>query len=373
LPKLVDTPDSLQAALELLGAHDRIACDTESDSYFAYKPRVCLIQFSVPGHDLLIDPLAGLDLAPLGALMADPARTTIFHAAENDVIQLQHEFGWRIGNLFDTQVASFILGTPPYSLAGVLETRFGVKLDKSQQRSDWSRRPLERKQIEYAAEDTHYLHDLHTQLLEQAEAAKRVEEIKSECTRIAGREWEPEPFDPDSFWRMKGAKELDAWGLRILRGLFLMRHEEADRRNRAPYRIVNDSVLLKIAREQVTKPGRGIPERFWNRYGRRVVGTVKATRDQPALAKPKRERVRGTPDTPETKERYENLRQWRRGAAEERGVEAWVVARNELLMRVARAAPQSREELAPLLESFRNAEYGEAMLAALLAKPSSSA
>jgi len=367
LPKLVDSPDALQAAIELLGAHDRIACDTESDSYFAYKPRVCLIQFSVPGHDLLVDPLADLDLAPLGALLADPARTTIFHAAENDVIQLQHEFGWRMGHLFDTQVASFVLGTPPYSLAGVLESRFDVKLDKSQQRSDWSQRPLAPKQIEYAAEDTHYLHDLHAQLLEQAEEAGRVEEIESECTRIAAREWEPVPFDPESFRRMKGAKELDDWGLHILRGLFLLRHEEADRRNRAPYRIANDSVLMTIARERATKPGRGIPERFFNRYRKRIVGVVNSTRDQPALPKLKRERTRGEQDTQQTKDRYENLRRWRRGAAEKRVVEPWVVARNELLLRIARAAPNTREELSPLLEPFRDREYGEALLAALLA------
>ena len=201
MPKLVDTPDTLQAAVELLGAHDIIACDTESDSYFAYKPRVCLIQFSVPGHDLLVDPLADIDLAPLGELLGDPARTTIFHAAENDVIQLQHEFGWRIGHLFDTQIASFVLGTPPYSLAGVLESHFDVKLDKSQQRSDWSKRPLEKKQIQYAAEDTAHLHALHAELLARAQEAGRMEEIEWECARIAAREWEPDAFNPEDSGR----------------------------------------------------------------------------------------------------------------------------------------------------------------------------
>ena len=66
-------------------------------------------------------------VTPLGALLGDPERTVIFHAAENDVIALNHEFGWRIGHLFDTQIASFVLGTPPYSLAGVLETLQGIQ------------------------------------------------------------------------------------------------------------------------------------------------------------------------------------------------------------------------------------------------------
>ena len=96
---------------------------------------------------------------------------------------------------------------------------------------------------------------------------------------------------------MKGAKELDDWGLRILRGLYLMRHEEADRRNRAPYRIANDSVLVTIARQRATKPGPGIPERFFKRYAKRIGGLVRSSKDQPPLPKPKRERTRAEPDS----------------------------------------------------------------------------
>ena len=115
------------------------------------------------------------------------------------------------------------------------------------------------------------------------------------------------------------------------------------------------------------KPGRGVPERFFQRYAKRIRGLVTATENQPPLAKPKRKAPRGEPDTPQTKELYEKLRRWRRDAAEERGVEGWVVARNELLLRVARATPSDRGQLAELLEPFRDREYGDAMLAALLA------
>jgi len=336
LPNLIDSPAALEEATALLAQHDVIACDTESDSFFAYRPRVCLIQFSVPGEDLLLDPLADFDLAPLGAVLGDPKRTVIFHAAENDIIQLNHELGWRMGHLFDTQIASFVLGEPPYSLAGVLETRFGVKLDKSQQRSDWSRRPLSKEQLTYASEDTAHLIELYELLHGHAEAAGRMEEIDAECTRIANREWEPTPFDPEGYWRMKASRDLDPWGLRILRGMYLLRHEEADRRNRAPYRIANDSVLVTIARERATRPGRGIPERFWGRYGKRIAGIVRSTENGPTLKKPRSTAPRAAPDTPETKERYEK-------------------------------SPESATDLADLIEPFRDREYGEAMLAALLA------
>jgi ribonuclease D len=173
--RFVDTAPALAEALAVLADHPAFALDTETDAFFAYRPQTCLLQVSVPGHDFLIDPLAGLDLAPFGALLADPERELVLHAAENVVIQLHHQFGWRIARLFDTQVACFVLGLPPYSLAGVLEARFDKKLDKSQQRSDWSRRPLTDEQIEYAAYDTRYLLDLAADLRARAEQAGRLE------------------------------------------------------------------------------------------------------------------------------------------------------------------------------------------------------
>lgn len=364
MPVLIDTQAALEDALAVLAPHKILACDTESDSFFAYRPRVCLIQISVPGHDFLVDPLAGLDLAPLGGTLGAPDRTVVFHAAENDIIQLRHEFDWRIPGLFDTQVACFILGLPPYSLAGVLETRFGVKLDKSQQRSDWSQRPLSDKQIRYAAEDTRHLVELHAELAGRAEEAGRTEEIAFECRRIAEREWQPEPFDREGFRRLKGARELDPWGLRVLRALYLMRHEEAERANRPAYRIAPDALLVHIAKSKQTR-GDGKAHGFWRRYGKRVGGIVRAEKERPPLPRPPRSRDRGEPDSPDTKARYERLRKWRGKAAGERGVETWVVARNELLLKIARESPRTAGELAPLIEPFRLREYGDSMLAAM--------
>jgi ribonuclease D len=365
LPQYIDTPEALSAALDALRPHMCIACDTESDAYFAYNPKVCLIQISVPGQDFLVDALADIDFASLGALLGEADRTVIFHAAENDVIQLYHQFDWRMPGLFDTQVACFVLGTPPYSLAGVLEARFDVKLDKSQQRSDWAERPLSDKQLEYAADDTRYLIGLRAELVAQAEEVGRMEEIGSECARIAAREWAPEEFDPDSFRKIKASKTLDPWGLRILRGLYVMRHEEADRKNRPAYRIANDALIVEIAEKKLTGSVQGRAQSFWRRYGKRVAEIVRAEENRPPLPPKKRTASKGTPDTPAIKETYERLRKWRRDAAEERGVESWVVSRNEMLMNIARAEPKTAEDLEPLIESFRFREYGDAMMNAI--------
>lgn len=366
LAEVIDTQAALDAAMEALRAAPALALDTETDAFFAYRPAICLLQVSVPGRDLLIDPLRRIDLGALGALFANPAHEVILHAAENDVIMMQHQFGWRIAHLFDTQVACFVLGLAPYSLAGVLEARFSVSLDKSMQRSDWSRRPLSPEQVDYAAEDTCHLLALAEDLKERAREAGRLEEIESECRRIAQREWSPEPFDPDGFLRIAGARDLDPVALRILRDLYLLRNSEAEARNRAPYRIAGDAVLMSIARRRPRGPGQGVPESFWSRYGRRVAGVIEnAVREGPlTIRRPRREW--GEPLPAEVMDRFERLRRWRTEAAKARGVEPFVVGRNDLLMEIAKAGPKALPELEPLLEPFRFREYGSAILAAIL-------
>ncbi|NIP22708.1 MAG: ribonuclease D, partial [Phycisphaerae bacterium] len=90
---------------------------------------VCLIQISIPGQDFIVDPIAGLDLAPFGALLEDPTVEKIFHAAEYDLILIKREFGWQLNNLFDTMWAARILGVKRVGLANMLEERYGAKLN----------------------------------------------------------------------------------------------------------------------------------------------------------------------------------------------------------------------------------------------------
>jgi ribonuclease D len=366
LPDLVDARPALENALARLRNAPAVALDTETDAFFAYRPRICLLQLSVPGADFLVDPLADLDLAPLGEILADPEREVVLHAAENDIILLHHQFRWRIANLYDTQIACFVLGLKPYSLSGVLSARFGVELDKRQQRSDWSRRPLSAAQIAYAADDTRHLLELAEDLKQRGADTGRTDEIAAECRRIAGREWTPEPFDPEGFRRLPGARELEDVQLRVLRDLYLFRTREAERRNRAPYRVCPDAALLRLATER-RLPSKGVPAAFWRRYEGKVRELIAAARRAGAL--PPRRQRRGAPGdrmSTRAKQRFEELRRWRTAAAEARGVETFVVARNELLERIARADCTTLEELSELVEPFRLREYGAAILAAIL-------
>ena len=109
-PTLVDTADAFERMLGRLEHEPAIAVDTESNSLYVYTERVCLIQFSVPGCDYLVDPLALDDLSGLGTLFADPEIEKVFHAAEYDVMVLHRDYAFEFHNLFDTMIASRIVG-----------------------------------------------------------------------------------------------------------------------------------------------------------------------------------------------------------------------------------------------------------------------
>ncbi|PJF25183.1 MAG: 3'-5' exonuclease, partial [Phototrophicales bacterium] len=106
----IDTDDQLRAFADALARVPRIALDTESNSLHAYRERVCLIQISTDSADFIVDPLAGIDLSPLSAIMANPQIEKVAHAAENDVTALKRDFGFSFATLFDTLSAARICG-----------------------------------------------------------------------------------------------------------------------------------------------------------------------------------------------------------------------------------------------------------------------
>ena len=159
-PILIEDQAGFESLLRDLEGQDEIAVDTEADSFYSYRNKVCLIQVTIGDRDYLVDPLADIDITGFGKVFADPGVVKIFHDSEYDVLILRRDFGFTFKNLFDTRVAAAVLGSAAPGLASVLDQHFGVSLDKSMQRSDWAKRPLTPKQIAYARLDTHYLQAL---------------------------------------------------------------------------------------------------------------------------------------------------------------------------------------------------------------------
>lgn len=162
---MITTSSELIELAEQLAPLDRIAVDTEADSLHCYFEKLCLIQISVPGIDVLVDPLAGADLSPLFHSLT--AKTLILHGADYDV-RLFRRIGFACeGTVFDTMLAARLTGHPTFNLAALVEKYFGVTLAKASQKSNWARRPLTSKMSEYALNDTRYLSSLAKELESQ--------------------------------------------------------------------------------------------------------------------------------------------------------------------------------------------------------------
>ncbi|MEL6430398.1 MAG: HRDC domain-containing protein [Planctomycetota bacterium] len=370
-PTLVETDDELERLLDVIDEDEAIAVDTEADSFYSYRDKVCLFQVTAGGEDWLVDPLSGLDLTGLGDVMADPDIVKVFHDAEYDVLILKREFDFGFRSLFDTRVAAAVLGSAAPGLASVLESRFGVKLDKSQQRSDWSRRPLSPKQIAYARLDTRFLLPLRDEQEDELERTGLAMIVDTECRRLEGLEPPPADAHPDGFVRVKGARDLDPKGASALRELWAMREKVAEKYDRPPFRILGNSALLEIARRRPRNEKEllrvdGITPKVLGRVGDRIQRALdRAHRKGPLDRLPPAPRRDSAPALDEIEgELADRLKRLRRDAAEEDGIESAYLINRHVLAELARARPRDMGALEDLeiLEEWQLDRFGDSIL-----------
>lgn len=366
-PRLVETGPALEQLAADLAQAPALAVDTESNSLFVYRERVCLIQFSTPAMDIIVDPLRMGDLRPLGALFANPAQQKIFHAAEYDLLGLRRDFGFEFANVFDTMVAARTLGWPQTGLASLLEAHFGVKMNKKHQRANWGRRPLTPELLDYARLDTRYLFALRDLVSRELQAAGRVEEAREEFERLTRLRPPSNPPDPEAFWRVAGVRDLTPQQASILRELFAYRDAQAQRADVPPFKIMGDATLLELAARMPKdlpelKPVVGMTDGQIRRHGSAVLAAVRR-----GLAGPPAHPPKPVLETDAVRDRYERLRAWRKRKAQDRGVESDVILPREALWELARRVPRTPDELRRLehLGPWRRTQYQDELLGLL--------
>ena len=215
-PVWVDEQSAFQQLIEKLSAQSRIAVDTESNSLHAYRERVCLIQFSTPDTDFLVDPFSIRDMSPLAPVFANPAIEKIFHAAEYDLVCLRRDFGFKFTKLFDTMQAARILGYPFVGLDNILLEKFDIKIDKRHQKADWGARPLTPQQIDYARQDTRYLFQLRDLLEGQLREKGRWALAQEDFAIAANVDMPKERLISSSLRRFAARKDITPRELTIL-------------------------------------------------------------------------------------------------------------------------------------------------------------
>jgi ribonuclease D len=244
---LITDTQALAALCERLAAETFVTVDTEFMREKTYWPELCVVQLAGLNDVAVVDALApGLDLAPLGALLANPAVTKVFHAARQDVEIFLQLFGAVPVPLFDTQVAAMVAGFGDQvgydSLVGALT---GGHIDKAHRFSDWSARPLSPAQVNYAAADVTYLRGVYERLSARLEKEGRLAWVGEEMAALA----DPATYrpDPETIWERLRPRTTNRRMLGALRAVAAWREREAQRINIPRQRLVRDESLLELA------------------------------------------------------------------------------------------------------------------------------
>ncbi len=373
----IDDVDALREFCSKLEDATAIAVDTESDHYHAYDPQICLIQVASRDHAALIDPirLDDEDLGCLFDLLEDPDVVKILHSARNDIGELDRDYGVRIHNLFDTQVAARFLGYERCSLDWLLEEIVGVKPSGKFGRFDWTMRPIPEDARYYAVMDVAHLHDLRDHFLDELEETGWARAFDETCEYFArSSDYEPVEFDPEGWRRLRGADDLNGPGRAAARELFALRHEICRRLNRAAVHIFDNNALVDLARRRPTSPSglrdvRGrIVAQVRHEEGDAIIEAIERSRNgEIPPEKPPRESGGRRRISPEERERYNALRKWRNETAEQYDIPPAYVATNATLSEIARVNPAETSKLGqfePLLP-WQIEQFGEEMIGIL--------
>ncbi|HJO25670.1 MAG TPA: HRDC domain-containing protein [Planctomycetota bacterium] len=370
-PELIVDDRALGEMLAFLADQPVVAVDTEADSFFSYREKVCLVQVTAGGRDYLVDPLARLDFTPFGEVLADPQRIKIFHDGEYDVLILKRDYGFDFAALFDTRVAAAVIGHEAPGLASVLKAHFGVVLNKAMQRSDWSQRPLSPKQISYARLDTHFLLELMAEQKAELEDLGRAHIVAGECRRLEALVPPEVVFDPNGFARIRGVRELAPISRQALKELYLFRDGIAERRNRPPFKVLQNSAMLELAAAlpksvKAMHGIRGLSERVLRDLGNGLLEALERARAAGPLERLPRPAKRRRDDELDeiAQEFHERLKDWRKRWGEKLGVESAYLLNRHGLLELARNRPATMEQLSALagLQPWQVEEKGGELL-----------
>ena len=268
--RLIATDTDLSELLKRIEAADRVGIDIEADSLHSYREKLCLLQISVPTvagivdagsglgttshsrahqsrlqHDVIVDPLAGLDLEPLRRALE--SREIVLHGSDYDLRMLRRGLNFVAHKIFDTLIAARLLGIREFSLAALVKRYFGLELPKGSQKADWAKRPLPARMAEYAINDARYLLPLAEKLEAELDSYQRGDWLRQSCQRAIEQAAMARVRKNDESWRVGGSGSLKGLAAAVLRALWQWREREAEMADRPPFHILQNEKLLHAA------------------------------------------------------------------------------------------------------------------------------
>ena len=364
--KLLTSSDDLHKIVKDAASNKYISIDIEGNGFFRYPEFVCLIQLCVGEDIYLVDPLAIEDISSLGIVFADQKILKILHAGDYDIRSLNRDYGFSFTNVFDTSLAAGLLGSKKLGLDSVLKEYIDadVTKDKKLQRSDWTVRPLSKAARKYAADDVKYLFPAMQVMKEKLENLNRISWLAEECERLQSVTFNAKDEDT-AFLDVKGSKSLDGQALSVLQALYSIREDEAIGRDRPPFKIVGDSVLVAIA----TKPQADYSEikgiGAWGRssVSKRIRKIAVEALDKPPIERPRGKSIRRNNMSNKERERanvrLKELKEWRKSLGDAISVDPSLLWPTNSLNRLSRDLCRFEEEISePEVRKWQVMEFG---------------
>lgn len=284
----INRPDQLPALCEQIQQAAWIALDTEFLREKTYYPKFCLLQIATLDWVACVDPIALPDLSTLFEAIYNPAIVKVFHSCRQDLEIFFQITGKLPEPIFDTQIAAPLLGfqdNPGYAM--LVSSLLNVNLTKAHTRADWSKRPLNADEIDYAADDVIYLCQIYQMMTQKLTELGRIEWLKQDFTELTN----PDHYEvkPEKAWlRIKGQNKLTGKQLSIIQTVAEWRERTAQTEDRPKNWLLRDELLFDLAKlqpETVTDLAdvRGISERAVQRYGKELCQLITEAKNRPPI------------------------------------------------------------------------------------------
>jgi ribonuclease D len=342
---VINSDATLREFLPALQNAEWIALDTEADSLHAYPEKLCLIQISIAQHDKLVDPLAELDLTQLWHTLKK--HQLILHGADYDLRLLRKCAGFVPGRIFDTMLASRLLGEREFGLFNLVKKHLGISLEKGSQKADWSKRPLTPRMEAYGRNDTHYLKPVADILAAELRQRERLGWLEQCCDRLVAECAIPAKPEPDLVWRIKGSHQLPPHGLAVLREIWHWREQEAVASNRPPYFVLSHEALIAVASAAVDHGAVDslLPRHFPSRRKDALLEAIQKGLGVNPHEHPQPLRSNSRRQTEPERQRFITLENGRNRRAEELQIDPTLIASRSTLLKLAQDWDQSQPDL----------------------------
>ncbi|MBN2474719.1 MAG: HRDC domain-containing protein [Pirellulales bacterium] len=245
----ITTDGQLHQFCNELSQYEAIAFDSEFVAEHTYRPVLCLIQVAAGGRLAVIDAMALGDMTPFWEAVAEPGHQTVLHAGRGEIEFCLRAIGRPPAGLFDVQIAAGLIGAEyPAAYSTLVSRTLGQTIGAHETRTDWRRRPLSKRQIEYALNDAQFLLPLRDELQATLNRLNRLDWMAEEMEAWQGGI--QRALSEDRWQRTSGNSGLDCRGMAIVRELWKWREGEAERRNTPVRRVLRDDLIVELARRR---------------------------------------------------------------------------------------------------------------------------